>query len=138
MQIQISKEIRGYEERIVWGLTLRQLFCCVMAVGAAVLVYFGLKDRLGTEATSWVCMVCAGPLVGFGFFTYDNLTMEKVLKNILYTEIQCAKPRLWRVENEFERKMKEVNRSGAKKHCIPSPHMGQQKGAEIRAEKHSG
>ena len=48
MQIPINKEIRHYQEEIFMGLTLRQLICSVIAIGAAVLVYLTLEPVLGT------------------------------------------------------------------------------------------
>ena len=36
------------------GLTLRQLICSVIAIGAAVLAYLTLEPVLGRETTSWV------------------------------------------------------------------------------------
>ena len=35
MQNPINKEIRHYQEEIFMGLTLRQLICSVIAIGAA-------------------------------------------------------------------------------------------------------
>mgnify|MGYP000370411440 CR=1 FL=1 len=48
MQNPINKEIRHYqEENFFMGLTLRQLICSVIAIGAAVLVYLTLEPVLG-------------------------------------------------------------------------------------------
>ncbi len=57
MEIKINREIRNYQEAIFFGLTLRQFIFSVLAIGAAVGLYFGLIDLLGTEVTSWVCFI---------------------------------------------------------------------------------
>lgn len=44
------------------GLTLRQLICSVIAIGAAVLAYLTLEPVLGRETASWVCIVAAVPI----------------------------------------------------------------------------
>lgn len=49
MQNPINKEIRHYQEEIFMGLTLRQLICSVIAIGAAVLAYLTLEPVLGRE-----------------------------------------------------------------------------------------
>lgn len=51
MQNPINKEIRHYQEEIFMGLTLRQLICSVIAIGAAVLAYLTLEPVLGREKT---------------------------------------------------------------------------------------
>ena len=62
MEIKINKEIRNYKETIFFGLSLRQFICSVLAVGAAVALYFCLHGILGRETVSWVCIVGAAPV----------------------------------------------------------------------------
>ena len=61
MEVKINKEIRDYTESVFFGLSLRQLVFSVIACAAAAAVYFLLKDALGTETVSWVCVLCAAP-----------------------------------------------------------------------------
>ena len=44
MEIRINKEIKDYHESLFFGLSFRQFACSVAAVGAAVGVYFGLRN----------------------------------------------------------------------------------------------
>ena len=57
MEIKINKEIRDYQESIFMGMSLRQFIFAVLAVGVAIGVYFGLRNVLGTETVSWLCVV---------------------------------------------------------------------------------
>ena len=59
MEIKINREIRDYHESMFMGLSLRQTLCSLLAVGAAVGLYFWLNPILGTEAVSWACMLGA-------------------------------------------------------------------------------
>ena len=59
MEIKIPKEVRQHKETLFFGLSARQFFCSVLAVGVAVGAYFLLKDLLGRETASWVCIVAA-------------------------------------------------------------------------------
>ena len=52
MEVKINKEIREYSESIFFGLNLRQLIFSLLAMGAAVAVYFLCKEPLGTQATA--------------------------------------------------------------------------------------
>ena len=40
MEVRINKEIRDYTESMFFGLSMRQLFFSVAAIGIAVLLYF--------------------------------------------------------------------------------------------------
>ncbi len=87
MEIKINREIRNYQEAIFFGLTLRQFIFSVLAIGAAVGLYFGLIDLLGMEATSWVCIVGAAPFAAIGFIKYNGLTFEQLVKAWFISEI---------------------------------------------------
>lgn len=105
-QVKISKEIRTYREEIFMGMSLRQLVCSAVAVGAAVGSYFALRGVLGRETVSWVCIVCAAPVAAAGFFTYDGLNFEQFLRAVWETVFLCAGPRVWESENRYEQEMK--------------------------------
>lgn len=59
MEIKINKEIRDYQEAVFMGLSLRQFLFSLLACGVAIGIYFGLKDVLGTETVSWLCIIGA-------------------------------------------------------------------------------
>ena len=48
MEVKINREIRDYTESMFFGLSMRQFFFSVLAMGIAVLLYFLLKPHLGT------------------------------------------------------------------------------------------
>ena len=77
MEVRINHEIRDYTESMFFGLSLRQFFFSVLACGAAVGIYLGLKPLLGTETTSWLCIVAAFPFAVLGFLKYNGMTAEK-------------------------------------------------------------
>ena len=79
MEIKINREIRDYHESMFMGLSLRQTLCSLLAVGAAVGLYFWLNPILGTEAVSWACMLGAAPFAALGFLSYHGMPAEKFL-----------------------------------------------------------
>ena len=101
MEIKINKEIRNYKETIFFGLSLRQFICSVLAVGAAVALYFCLHGILGQETVSWVCIVGAAPIAAAGFFHYNGLTLEKFLWAWFKSEFLMAGNRVWKSENYY-------------------------------------
>ena len=79
MEVRINREIRDYTESMFFGLSLRQFFFSVLACGMAVGIYLGLNPILGTETTSWLCIVAAFPFAVMGFLKYNGMTAEKFI-----------------------------------------------------------
>ena len=103
MEIRINREVRNYHETIFFGLSARQFACSLGAVAVAVGAYFLLKDLIGKETASWVCMLCAAPLAAAGFFRYNGLSFERLLWAMFKTQILCAGRRVYRSENLYDR-----------------------------------
>lgn len=101
MEIKIPKEVRLHKETVLFGLTLRQLLCSVLAVGAAVAVYLTLGPVLGKETASWVCILSAAPFAVAGFFQYNGLTFGQFLWAVLKSQVLYAAPRVFRAENIY-------------------------------------
>lgn len=78
-EIKINKEIRDYTESIL-GLSLRQTIFSILACAIACGLYFLCKDRLGTEMTSWLCMLGAAPFAAFGFIRFQGMYTEDIVK----------------------------------------------------------
>ena len=79
MEVKVNKEIRDYTENMFFGLSLRQFIFSLLACGVDVGIYFGLRDVLGTETVSWLCMLGAAPFAAIGFLKYHGMTAEQFL-----------------------------------------------------------
>ncbi len=79
-EIKINKEIRDYTESILLGLSLRQSIFSILACGIACTIYFLCKERLGTEITSWLCMLGAFPFAALGFIKFQGMYTEDIIK----------------------------------------------------------
>ena len=123
MEVKINKEIRGYSEVMFFGLTLRQTVFSALAVGVAVLLYFLLRERLGLETLSWVCVLGAAPFAALGFVSYHGMTAEKLLWAWLRSELleprqYACKPRNLYYElmkDSLSNKQKEARKRHAEK-----------------------
>ena len=91
METYIIKEIREYEESIFMGLSKRQFLFSLLAIAAAVGVYFGLRKFVGVEMIGWLCMVAATPFALIGFVKYHGMTFEKFLTAYIRSEILMPK-----------------------------------------------
>ena len=101
MEIKIPKEVHQHRETIFFGLSTRQFLCSVLAVGAAVGVYFALKGIVGQETASWLCILAAAPIAVTGFFRYNGLTFEQFAWAWLKSQILCTGPRTFQSENIY-------------------------------------
>ena len=101
MEVKINREIRNYNETMFFGLSMRQFFFSIAAVGVAVLLYFLLKDKVGTETISWACIMGAFPFAAFGFIKYNGLTAEKFLLVWIRSELIMPKKVLFRGRNTY-------------------------------------
>lgn len=108
MEIRINKEIKNYHESMFFGLSARQFACSVLAVGAAVGTYFGLRGIVGKEIVSWLCIVLAAPFAAAGFFKYNGMMFEKFLIAYIKSEFICSGRRVFKSENILYNIYKEV------------------------------
>lgn len=76
MEVKINKEIRDYQESMFFGLSLRQCIFSLLAVAAAVGVYFVAHDAVGFDV-GWICILAAAPFAACGFVKYHDLTAEQ-------------------------------------------------------------
>ena len=99
MEVKINKEIRDYAESVLLGLSLRQLAFAVLALGASVACYFGLKPLMGFETVSWVCILCAAPFAAMGFIKYNGMTFEKLVWAWIKSEMLLPKRLVFKADN---------------------------------------
>jgi len=108
MEVKINREIRNYTESMFFGLSMRQFFFSVAAMGVAVLLYFLLKPYFGTETVSWMCILGAAPFAAMGFITYHGMTAEKFLWAWLRSEMLEPKQLKFESENYYYAAMKDL------------------------------
>lgn len=102
MEIKIPKEIRDYQESIFFGLSARQFIFSILAIVVAVGVYFLLREPLGFETVSWVCILCAAPFAAMGFFRYNGLSFEQFVVVWIQAEFLMPKHLLFKADNIYE------------------------------------
>src|SRR5699024_8437670 len=91
IEIKIPKEIRNYHENIFFGLNTRQFVCSLLALGAAVGLYFCLRPIVGAEQVGWMCILGAVPFAACGFFSYHGMTAEQLLWAWIKSEVLTPK-----------------------------------------------
>lgn len=101
--VRIPKEIREYKEKILIGLTLRQMFASVLALGICVPLYLYGKRYINEEIIAWLVMIIALPLAGIGFVKINGMPFEKAIVSIFKSEFLYPKKRVYRSNNCFKK-----------------------------------
>ena len=91
MEVRVNKDIKEYKENMFFGLTLRQFIFSVLGCAVAVALYFALKDKLGLEAATWVCVLGVAPFAALGFLRYNGMPAEQVF--IAWVRTKWINPR---------------------------------------------
>lgn len=107
MEIKINKEIRDYTETIFFGLSMRQFIFGIIACGVAVGLYFLLRNHVGLETMSWVCILGALPFGVLGFVRYNGMNAEEFIVAWIKSEILMPKVLLFKPENIYDEILKE-------------------------------
>ena len=115
MEVRINREIRDYTESMFFGLSLRQFFFSVLACGIAVGIYLGLNPILGTETTSWLCIVAAFPFAVMGFLKYNGMTAEKFIAAWIKSTFMIPKVLLFGNTNYYYAMMADESEDSVKK-----------------------
>ena len=79
MQIKVNKEITDYTESIILGLSAREFIFSAVACSIAVGLYFLCINTLGSELTTWICMIGAIPFAALGFITFQHMNAEQIV-----------------------------------------------------------
>ena len=106
IEIKIPKEIRNYHENIFFGLNTRQFVCSLLALGAAVGLYFCL------------------PFAACGFFSYHGMTAEQLLWAWIKSEILMPKQLVFKSDCLYYQAMQPAIAEGCKRKrkCRPKKH----------------
>lgn len=85
IEVRIPKEITEYKEKILFGLSIRQLICFSSAILLCVGTYILLVNFLGLskDIVSYIVIIEAMPLLAAGFIKKNGLTFEKYAKLFL-------------------------------------------------------
>lgn len=110
----MPKEIRDYQESIFFGLSTRQFICSLLAVGAAVGLYFGLRPLVGSEEVGWMCILGAAPFAACGFFKYHGMTAEQAAWAWFKSEFLYPKKLVFKSDSLYYEALKDAIVEGEK------------------------
>lgn len=117
MEVKINKEIRNYSENIFFGLSLRQFIFSILACASALILFFIFKPVLGTEITSWICIIGATPFGIMGFVKYNGMTAEQFVWAWIKSEFLMPKKLMFNPDNLYYETLKTTIQNHEKGIC---------------------
>ena len=123
IEIKIPKEIRNYHENIFFGLNTRQFVCSLLALSAAVGLYFCLRPIVGAEQVGWMCILGAAPFAACGFFSYHGMTAEQLLWAWIKSEVLMPRRLVFKSDCLYYQAMQPTIAEGCKRKRCPKKHI---------------
>lgn len=103
MEVRIPDDITSYRERLIFGLSLRQLACFGAAAIASIGTHYLLtKLHIPRSITSYAVILIAVPILAIGFFQKNNLTALQYAKIIIRHYLSPGR-RYYATERAIER-----------------------------------
>ncbi|MDR1150172.1 MAG: PrgI family protein [Clostridiales bacterium] len=83
LEVKIPKEITEYREKIIFGMSIRQLICTLIAALISIITFFSIRKYIGSDLAGYLVLVEAMPVMGIGFLRVNGFSFEKYLAIIL-------------------------------------------------------
>ncbi len=86
MDIELSEDLQYYKESFVMGLTVKQVFFSLLALGIGTAIVLLLYSKIGITVSCYVATPFVVPLALTGFYNYHGLTFwQFAAKMVHYT-----------------------------------------------------
>ena len=101
IEIEMSKDVRDYQPRILGPLTRRQLICILIAAAYCVPLFFLLPiSDIMTKCV--VVFVCAIPAISCGWVELYKMPFEVFIKQVILTTIATPTKRKNKPVNSYD------------------------------------
>ena len=104
-------------------MNTRQFVCSLLALGAAVGLYFCLRPIVGAEQVGWMCILGAAPFAACGFFSYHGMAAEQLLWAWIKSEILMPRRLVFKSDCLYYQAMQPAIAEGCKRKRRPKKRM---------------
>lgn len=101
VDIEIPRDIRVYESKLVGPFTTRQAACVGIGAFSVFTVYNTLKDVMATDFIFGVGFFIMAPLALFGWFRPYGMKLEQFLMTAFISNVVCPKNRKYMMEMQY-------------------------------------
>lgn len=110
--VRIPDEIRKYKEKIVFGLTARQLLSVAAALVTCVPLWWFGGAFIPGDVLGWLVIVVSAPILSIGWIRVNNMPMERFFLAFLKLELLYPRKRKFKTEDAFRQWQEEGARAG--------------------------
>lgn len=106
IEVKIPKDIKEYKEKIIAGMSMKQLLSVSIAITLNIVLSVVLIKILGLsmDIASWFMIILSIPIVSFGWFKKNGLSFEVFLKYFLRYHFSPGKRR-----NKKQKNIESIN-----------------------------
>ena len=100
-EVTIPKDLTQVQNKVMFGLTRRQLVCFGIAAAVGVPSYLLARGTLGNTGAMFLLMGVALPAFLLAMYEKDGLPLEKVVRNVIRARFLRPGVRPYRTENIY-------------------------------------
>ena len=98
----IPKEIKDFKEKLMLGLSARQLLATILTCGVCIPTYIFGRKYMGDDIASWICILVAFPTIAMGFYKKNGMNFEQYMMVIFRFNFISLPTRKYKIENFYE------------------------------------
>ena len=102
INVEIPKDIRQYEAKLIGPFTPRQTAFFVPGCICAIVVYKLVSNIAPMDVAAFSCMVTVVPFVLFGWVKIYGMPLEDFIKSAFVSNVLSPTKRKYKTENTFE------------------------------------
>lgn len=121
IHVRIPKEIRDYKEKLIFGLSIRQIVSTIVGLGLAIPTYLIGKNYLPEDIIAIIAMIIAAPFAAIGYIKRNGMVFEKYFVTMLKFYFLYPSKTVYKSENYFRIMQEEYEKErikGIKKSAI--------------------
>jgi len=102
IEIEIPKDIRQFEAKLIGPFNTRQLICFVAGAAIAIPTYLAIKDMAPTDICLFASICTFLPFALCGWIKIYGMPFEKFFMSFLYSAILAPGKRKYKTKNLFD------------------------------------
>ncbi len=77
IEVIIPKEINEYEDKVMFGLTFRQIISTILSIVISIFLYTSLLNIINEEILSYLIIILDGAILSIGWVKYNGMRAEQ-------------------------------------------------------------
>jgi hypothetical protein len=117
IEVKVPKEIKDYQEKIIMGLSGKQLLTLGVAIILSAILFFSLRKAVPSKVLANIILVVSMPITATGWVKIENRSLVDYLK-LVYRSFVEPTNRLYRIESWYLVETPEPEKTKGRKHHV--------------------